>query len=133
MARVLGVSLSLLASALSFVALAAPRVAMDNGGRVTSVAGLYPDPTCHPMQIGGRVVRRQFQDNELRMKGVVLEEENGSRAFVNIDVQWDDLDMASLTGVTRGLQTLLKEGRTAKLSVRACGAAERVMFLDSVK
>jgi hypothetical protein len=45
----------------------------------------------------------------------------------------DDLNMVDLGYVTQGLQTLIREGRYIHGGVRACGAAGRVLTLESVK
>jgi hypothetical protein len=62
----------------------------------------------------------------------VLEKKDGSRTFVNIEIP-DDLNMVDLGYVTQGLQTLIREGRYIHGGVRACGAAGRVLTLESVK
>jgi hypothetical protein len=69
----------------------------------------------------------------LTLTGVVIEETDGSRDFVNVSVDLNDTDMVTRSWISRGLQTLLAEGRMAEFYVRLCGAAGRVEMLDAVR
>ena len=88
---------------------------------------------CAPKQvIRGKVIRREFAIDALTLTGVVIEQVDGSREFVNIDIP-DGLSMAELDLAHHGLLTLLKQGRLVRATVRLCGAGGRVMELDAVK
>jgi hypothetical protein len=102
------------------------------GGRTKELSGLFTDKDCQPAPIQGKVVKRDFAENGVSLSGFVLEEKDGSRTFVNVAIP-DDLDMVDLGYVTQGLQTLIREGRNIHGMVRACGAAGRVLTLESVR
>ena len=78
-------------------------------------------------------MKRQFGEDGLTLKGIVLEGPDGSREFINVDVKLDSIDMATRSWVTRGLHTLLAEGRSPDLYIRLCGAAGRVEVLDALQ
>jgi hypothetical protein len=78
-------------------------------------------------------VKRQFGNDGLKLAGVVIEAANGSREFVNVDVEINKLDNATKSWVINGLQTLLAEGRSVQFNTVACGAAGRVQYLDAVR
>ena len=102
------------------------------GGRTKELFGLFTDKDCSPAAIQGKVVKRDFAKNGVSPSGFVLEKKDGSRTFVNVEIP-DDLNMVDLGYVTQGLQTLIREGRYTHGGVRACGAAGRVLTLESVK
>jgi hypothetical protein len=112
-----------------------PIYQLDTGStRVVSLSNLYDDQTCPPAgSIAGTVVQRYFSDDGLMLTGVVVEASDGSRTFVNVNVDLQRSDMTTRSWVMRGLQTLLVEGRSAEVKVRACGAAGRVLGLDEVR
>lgn len=102
------------------------------GGRTKELSGLFTDKDCSPAAIQGKVVKRDFAKNGVSLSGFVLEKKDGSRTFVNVEIP-GDLNMVDLGYVTQGLQTLIREGRYIHVGVRACGAAGRVLTLESVK
>jgi hypothetical protein len=118
--------------ALALPARAADVQFKENGGQTTEISGLFADPDCSPMKLRGKIVKRNFNENGVTITGFVIEAQNGSRTFVNVDIP-DRLDMVTLDYVTHGLQTLLLEGRYAHVGVRACGVSGGVLSLESVK
>ncbi len=102
--------------------------------RVLALSNLYPDADCHPSQLYGRIVRRQF-DNKIGslVNGITVEVDDGRRTFVNVAVDLENLDMATRGWIVEGLQSLLKEGNRVVLGVKLCGAAGRVMIVDSIR
>lgn len=101
--------------------------------KVIALSNLSSDRDCTNGQEAGKIIKREFSKDGLKMTGIVLEEPDGSRGFVNIDVSLDKLDNATRSWVVKGLQTLLAEGRSVKLSVKLCGAAGRVMMIDAIR
>jgi len=116
-------------------AVAEPRYKLDpKQEKAIELSNLSPSPDCHPGTLTGRVAKRNFDDQGVRMISVVVEDRSGERSLINIDT--DEIGNASrlVQGwVAQGLQTLLREGRTVTLKVRWCGAAGRVAMLDGVR
>jgi hypothetical protein len=112
----------------------APSYQLDGRqNRVLELSNLYPDTDCHPARLAGRVVQRTFDKTGLIIQSVVVEETNGQRSLVNVDTDLENLDMASRGWVVRGFQTLLAEGNRVSLGVKLCGAAGRVIMVDSIR
>lgn len=113
--------------------LAAPAFRLDpSQSRVLSLSGLASDPDCHPATLAGRVVARQFDRRGTGLTGVTIEEGSGRRTFLNVDLKTDDLGMYQIGWINEGLNTLLRQGARVSLGIKLCGAAGRVMLLDSV-
>jgi hypothetical protein len=71
---------------------AEPTFQLDaSGARVVSLSNLYNDPGCSPGRIRGKVVKRQFDDGAIRVTGFVIENADGSRDFVNVGVDTNEL------------------------------------------
>lgn len=114
---------------------AAPRYKLDpSSSRVLEITNLGGTEGCVPAKVQGRVVARDFDKRGTAIKGVTVEEKDGSRTFVNVDdLPKESMSMVDIGWVNSGLQTLLKQGNRVSLGVGACGAAGRVMVLDSVR
>jgi hypothetical protein len=112
-----------------------PRYQLDrSGSRVIGLTNLYPDRDCHPAgQIVGKIAKRSFAEDGLALTGFVIEESDGGRQFVNAFVDVSILDAATSGWIRQGMNTLITEGRTAIVSTKACGAAGRVLMLESVR
>jgi hypothetical protein len=78
-------------------------------------------------------VKRQLGKDGLTLTGFVLEEPDGSREFINVNVKLDTMSMVTRSWVANGLHTLLAEGRSAEVYIRLCGAAGRVEVLDALR
>ena len=112
-----------------------PQYHLDqSGGKVVSLTNLYPDTDCHALgQTVGMVAKRTFSNDGLALTGFVIEGSDGNREFVNASVEFGALDAATSGWIRQGMNTLIQEGRTAVISTKACGAAGRVLMLDSVR
>ena len=99
---------------------------------VVALSNLYAETDCQPGRLIGLVVGRQFDKQNVVVSGVTVEGQQGERTFVNVDVDLNNVNMATRSWVVRGLQTLLKEGNRVLLGVKLCGAAGRVMMIDAV-
>jgi hypothetical protein len=111
-----------------------PLYSLDpSGTAIIALSNLFPDNECYPERTSGKIVKRHFRENGLTLSGFVIEGKDGTREFVNVTVDVEKLDAVTRSWVTRGLQILLVEGRSAEITVKACGAAGRVSMLDAVR
>jgi hypothetical protein len=111
----------------------APAYELDaSQSHVTALSNLYPDPECHPAEISGRVVHREFDEEGIAVTGVTIEESSGERLLANVEVDVKSIDRVRAGWIVQGLQTLLKEGSNVSLGVRLCGASGRVVMVDAV-
>jgi hypothetical protein len=125
--------LVLLVAAVSAGAVSAEvRIHDDGKGQVIEVAGLADASDCHPFEFGGTIVKRDFADDALTLTGIVIEANDGTREFFNIEIP-KSIDMALKGNVYVGLQRLTQIGRKANGRAFACGAAGRVQILDALK
>ena len=67
------------------------------------------------------------------MTGIILQAEDGSREFINVDVDTNNLDAVTKSWVLRGLQSLLLEGRSVVLNLKSCGASGRASYVEAVR
>ena len=103
----------------------------NRAGHATELSSLYSDQSCSPIDVKGRVVKRDFADDALTITGFIVERSEGTRQIVNVSIP-SDLGMAARSVVYDGLQRLLKEGRDVRARALACGAAGRVLMLERV-
>jgi hypothetical protein len=103
-------------------------------GHTVEIDGLSTqcDPGAGIADFHGKVIKREFEDNQIILKGVVIEAEDGTRTYINVEMP-EDLDMATRSWIVLGLQTLLREGRFVRGTMRLCGAAGRMQNLDSLR
>jgi hypothetical protein len=104
-----------------------------SGSTVVSLSNLYPDRNCSAGKTAGKIVKREFAKDGLKLSGFVIEGPNGSREFINAIVDLDKTDATTKSWVMRGLHTLLTEGRSVEVDVMACGASGRVMMLNAIQ
>jgi hypothetical protein len=97
------------------------------------VSNLYNDLTCAPRQFRGTVVKRQFEDDRVSVAGFVLELPDGSRDFINVDVDHTGLTLNASGWIIRGLQTLLAQGHVVDVTVKSCSVAGYTVSLDAVR
>src|ERR1035441_825410 len=117
---------------LAGTATAEIRYTQNGTHQTTRLGGLSDDPSCTMINIGGKVVQRNFAKDGVTMSGFAVEMPDGTRQHVNVWIS-DDLNMAEKSIVYDGLQRLLREGREMKGQATACGAAGRILMLDSVR
>ena len=111
-----------------------PRYQLDGTKtKLLSLSNLSPDSECWGARAAGKIVKRQFGNDGLTLTGFVLEEPDGSREFINVEVKLDILDAATRSWIANGLHALLAEGRSAETYIRLCGAAGRVVVLDALQ
>jgi predicted aspartyl protease len=87
--------------------------------------------------IEGKLVKREFSDDGIKLTGVVIESQSGERRFVNIDtfdsLQADQVNLADRGLIIHGLQTLLRQGANIAGEVQLCGVSGHIEMLDSVR
>lgn len=121
------------AVALSGAAWAADPDVRFKGTTPIAATNLSDENGCHPTALIGRVIKRTFGADEIMMKSVTIEELNGERLLINVDDdKIDRASMAARANAVRALQIMLREGSRVNLGVYACGAAGRVLMLDSI-
>lgn len=131
-------SLTLAATATWIVSAAAqiPGYELDpTSSRVIRLSNLSPGSDCHPASVSGTVVKREFDERGLFMRGLVLQEADGDRAFVNVDRAAIDAPQVSMVArgwIVTGLRTMLAEGQRVRLGIKLCGASGRVIMLNEV-
>jgi hypothetical protein len=113
---------------------AAVQFTQDHQGVTTAIRGLHVDNTCGLRPMAGKVVKRTFNSDEIMPTGFVLEGSDGTRTFINIDIDGaDDWDEATRRAVYPGLQRLTKPGRMVRGRMLACGAAGGVFSVETVR
>lgn len=100
------------------------------GSRPVSVQGIFKDDLCLPSKATGKVVARKFDDGGALLNGVTIEQRNGSRTFINVDLdQLDAANQPEYRAAADALPIILRMGANVSVSTVACGAAGRVEFL----
>jgi len=109
-------------------------ILQQQGARVVGISRLTDGENCHPGTVQGRVVKRTFAQNGMKLENVIIETADGSRELLNIDDEQIGKALPSSQGVIlQGLQSLLKEGNRVVVRAFYCGASGRVAMLDSVR
>ena len=111
-----------------------PRYRISSNNQLITLWNLHPDTDCHlaPESIIGIIVKRNFAEDQLRINGFVLEQNNGVRAFYNVEPDLTDINMVTLQWTNQGLQQLVRVGHKVIIKVKLCGAAGRVMMVDRI-
>lgn len=128
-------------SAIAILAFAASSMAQAEEIKVTyagsspiAITGLVDQDGCHPDTIVGKVVKRTFNDGGILPQTAIVEQRSGERSLVNIDdTRISEAGVPVSTSVVPALQVLLREGGQVRMEVFACGAAGRVLVLNSVR
>ena len=95
----------------------APTFQLDlDNTRVVSVSNLYADPTCTSRKLRGTVVKRLFEDNRVMVAGFILELSDGSRDFINVDVDFTGLTLRASGWIIRGLERMLTHGNVVEVT-----------------
>ena len=66
---------------------------------------------CHKLPEEVTVVKRYFEEDGVRIKGFLVEGEDGSRGYVNVvtDFDFDSMARSTRSNILTGLQTLLRQ------------------------
>jgi hypothetical protein len=62
------------------------RYKYGKAGEVTELSGLNTDLLCYPAVVRGKVVKRKFSSDNILVSGLILEERDGSREFINVEI-----------------------------------------------
>jgi len=105
-----------------------------SGGRVVEVFKLSSEcgPGAGLDAMSGKVAQTNFASDDVTINGVVLEQPDGERSYINVEIP-SDISISEVKMVLQGLHSILREGQTVSCKMRRCGAAGRVMVLESVK
>jgi hypothetical protein len=93
---------------------------------------------CQPgssFSFAGKIAKVNFDDQGLTIQNFILERSDGDRSLVNVDpvsLNAPGMNMADLSWIVQGLQTLLRPHLYIEGRALACGAAGRVLVLDNV-
>ena len=110
-----------------------PAFQLDASGEwVVLLSNLYNDCTCTVRQVRGVVIKRQFEDDRVSVAGLLLELPDGSRDFINVDVDHTGLTLNASGWIIRGLETLLTQGRVVDVSVKS-SSFDYIMNLEAVR
>lgn len=86
--------------------------------------------------ITGRVVGRQFAQDQMTLTGFVLELQDGERQFINVDTMISldqfSVDRASRTWVISGLQRMLNVNNVITGTVQYCAGSGHIAVLNSL-
>jgi hypothetical protein len=111
-----------------------PTYQLNSGAnKVVSLLNLSSSGCSPGGSVSGKIVHREFGNDGQTLTNFVIEETDGTRATVNVFVDLTNADQVNRSWIMRGLQTLLVEGRSTYINVRACGAAGRVLELDAAR
>ena len=104
------------------------------GSSPIAISGLVEQDGCHPDTIVGKVVKRTFDDGGILLQTAIIEQRSGERSLVNIDdAKIKEAGVPVSTSVVPALQVILREGKQVRMDIFACGAAGRVLVLNSVR
>jgi hypothetical protein len=78
----------------------------------------------------GTIVKRQFDEDEVTIIGIVIREPNDTRAFINLDIE--QLDRLPLSDRAH-LSSFLGMRKRVKVWTYSCGAAGRVLYAYRIK
>ena len=134
--RFSAVSLATLCVTMIAAAAQTPTYQLDStSSRVVRLSNLSPSSDCHPASVSGSVVKREFDERGLSMRGIVLQEADGDRTFINVNqvaIEGPEVSMVARAWILAGLRTMLAEGQRVHLGIKLCGASGRVTMLDEV-
>jgi hypothetical protein len=118
---------------VSSSAQAKPAFQLDPSGKwVVFLSDLYNGTKCTVREFRGIVIKRQFEEDRVSVAGLILKLPDGSRDFINVDVDHTGLTLNTSGWIIRGLETLLTQGRVVDVSVKAC-SLDYIINLDAVR
>lgn len=107
------------------------------GATAVAIAHLADTKSCNSDTrdtIVGRVVKRDFSSDGVRLQNFTYESADGTRGIIN--VEFDEIEknegMAGLSTALPAVQQLTKVGRKFRADVFLCGAAGRVLLLENL-
>lgn len=118
----------------SGTATAEPRYKLNKAQtKVVSLSGLGSGDPCLPDKISGRIAAVNYEANGVVIESFALESKDGSRDLINIDVaNIQEANMVTIAWVKEGMQQFIRKGKRVSVGILRCGAAGRVLYLDSV-
>lgn len=106
-------------------------------GKPIAIARLSTAKSCNSdirQTIVGWVVKREFDQSELRLLNFVYEARDGTRGVINVDLEEIEKNEGhpGLLEAAPAVETLTKVGRRFRADVFLCGAAGRVLLLENL-
>ena len=110
-----------------------PQVKQDSKGIPIEVSNLDQggNVSCQRTEFLGQVAARDFAKNAMDLTGITLEDADGVRTFINVEV-WPNLRGAFGANLASALQKLSKVGRNVAVQAYVCGTG-RVIVLDEIR
>jgi ATP-dependent protease ClpP protease subunit len=105
-----------------------------SGGKVIELFKLSTDCDSHAgfYSLSGKVAQTDFGNDGVTIAGFVLEKPDGSREYINVETL-SDISISEVKFIMQALHSILRQGQAVTGEMRPCGAAGRVMILESVK
>ncbi len=131
---------SLLLAAFAIGAATSPTIAEPsyklNRAQTAAIelSNLTSGGVCLDGDLDGRVVAVTYNARGTLPTGFTIEHADRTRSFINVDE--DEFQNASRLAqgwVADGLQRMVREGKRVELGVQFCGAAGRVIMLESIR
>ena len=121
-------------SVMGGIATAAPRVALDPAqSRVLRITNMHPDRDCHPDVVTGTVTATSTDRRQGGFASVNIRSRDGVVTRLNIAADTNQLSMHELAWFQDGMAKMLRRGASVRAGYKACGAAGRMLFLDSLQ
>ena len=121
-------------SVTSSIAVASPRVALDPAqSRVLRITNMHPDRDCLPDTVTGTVTATSTDRRQGGFTSVSIRSSDGAVTRLNIAAETGDLSMHELSWFNDGMTKMLRRGANVRAGYKACGAAGRMLFLDSLQ
>lgn len=99
-----------------------------------ALSNLSPSGDCIFDQLAGRVVAIEQNRRGTLPVAFTIEHRDGTRTYLNVDEhEFANASRLAQGWVADGLQRMVRKGKHVKLGARFCGAAGRVVMLDSIK
>jgi len=125
----------LLFFAMTAQALAEPHIEQNARGQAVKISRLYQGDVaeaCHSAVFEGRVVQREFSDDGLSIRGLIVEFHDGGRSAYNVAVP-KNMNLFWQHRIHNALQRLTAIGRQAKGKISRCGSPEISAVLDEIE
>lgn len=101
---------------------------------MVALSGLGSGDPCLPDRLTGRVLSVRYAAGNVALQSFTLEHKDGTRTLVNVDIdQIQTGSMVAIAWIQQGLQQWIRKGKNVSIGALFCGAAGRVVVLDSIK
>lgn len=99
-----------------------------------ALANLSPGGDCSSDELAGRVLAVEHNRRGTLPVAFTIEHRDGTRTYINIDEhEFANASRLAQGWVADGLQRMVRKGKHVAVGARLCGAAGRVIMLDSIR